>query len=132
MAGRIGPSLRRRRVLQAAALTPLLAASPAALPAAADAAASLYLGTIAARLQLLRPDLLRLSARLRTALPAPTLAALTASVADTLSAAVGPVLASAVATVPGLIADDFSCGRVIEVEGIAFSHTEIALLSALG
>ena len=129
MAARPGSALRRRRLVQAVALAPL--ASSAAVALAAPDAATRYLATVAGRLHLLRPDLLRLGARLQEALPPSTLAAVIAAVAESMAAAVGPVLASAEATVPGLIADDFEQGRVLQVEGIAFSHTEVALLGAL-
>lgn len=131
MAGRIEPSLRRRRVLQAAGLAPLAMAAPATQAAASDTEGNLYLATVASRLDLLRPDLLRLGARLRDAVPATTLEPILAQAARALRAAVGPVLASAEATVPGLIADDFEQRRVLAIDGIVFSHTEIALLGAL-
>jgi hypothetical protein len=134
MAVRARPGVQRRRLLQAAGAAGLagsaLASAQPTAPAAVDDAA-FYLAALAARLQMLRPDLLRLGARLRAALPAATLASIIEQAERTLRGAVGPVLASAEATVPGLIADDFEQGRVIELEGIVFSHTELALLGAL-
>ena len=131
MAGPTQPSMWRRRVLQVAGLAPLAVAAPAALPAAPETSATHYLATVASRLNLLRPDLLRLGARLREAVPAAALESITTQVACSIGDAVGPVLVSAEATVPGLIADDFEQGRVLAIDGVVFRHTEIALLGAI-
>ncbi len=41
---------------------------------------------------------------------------------------IGDAVASARASLPALTDDDFDAGRVVDVDGVCFSHTELAVL----
>jgi hypothetical protein len=127
---RISSNLDRRRAL-------LLAAVPAS-GVLAGAALGLPFGDrrvlegLARELGMLRPEFRRLAQRVRLDVVLAQVAGRLLDATRRLRTVVGTALYTAKATVPALIEDDFSFGRTVEVQGVIFSHTELALLLVVG
>lgn len=78
-----------------------------------------------------QPLVLQLAQRLRSNLDPVAIAAPLREAAQRMRTVIGPAIHTARATMPALIEDDFSAGRTIQVHGLLFSTSELALLLAV-